>query len=88
LYGIVSQLRRAALLITSNIAEGFSRYHFNDKVRFYYMSRGSISEVKNCLILAKDLEYMQIQEAKTLIDEADRVLKLINGLIRSVEKQK
>jgi len=50
------------------------------------MSRGSISEVKNCLILAKDLEYMQIQEAKTLIDEADRVLKLINGLIRSVEK--
>ena len=74
------------LRISQKDLEGFSRYHFNDKVRFYYMSRGSISEVKNCLILAKDLEYMQIQEAKTLIDEADRVLKLINGLIRSVEK--
>lgn len=57
LYGLVSQLRRAALSITSNIAEGFSRYHYNDKIRFYYNARGSISEVKNCIILSRDLNY-------------------------------
>jgi len=58
LYGLVSQLRRAALSITSNIAEGFSRYHYNDKIRFYYNARGSMSEVKNGFILAKDLNYI------------------------------
>lgn len=45
MYGIVSQLRRAASSITANIAEGFERYHFKDKTRFYYQSRGSIAEV-------------------------------------------
>jgi four helix bundle protein len=46
-YGIIGQLRRAASSITANIAEGFSRYHFKDKIRFYYQARGSIAEVQN-----------------------------------------
>lgn len=88
LYGMVSQLRRAALSITSNIAEGFSRYHYNDKIRFYHNARGSVSEVKNCLILAKDIEYATKEECDILLGESERVLKIINGLIRSIEKQK
>lgn len=87
LYGLVSQLRRAALSITSNIAEGFSGYHYKDKIRFYYNSRGSVSEIKNCLILSKDLEYVTDEKCRLLLDNAERVLKMINGLIRSVEKQ-
>ncbi|MEK7166858.1 MAG: four helix bundle protein [Patescibacteria group bacterium] len=47
IFGTVSQLRRAASSITANIAEGFERYHFKDKIRFYYQSRGSIAEVQN-----------------------------------------
>jgi four helix bundle protein len=88
LYGIISQLRRAVLSITSNIAEGFSRYHYNDKIRFYYNARGSVSEVKNCLILSKDLDYIIKEEYQKLSNEIERVLKVINGLIRSIEKQK
>jgi len=88
LYGIVSQLRRAALSITSNIAEGFSRYHYNDKIRFYHCARGSASEVRNCLRLSKDLEYIAEEECKSLSDGMEKVLKMINGLIRSIEAQK
>ena len=88
LYGVVSQLRRAALSITSNIAEGFSRYHYNDKIRFYYSARGSGSEVKNCLILSRDLNYIIKEDCRVLLSDCEEVLKVINGLIRSIEKQK
>ena len=59
LYGLTSQLRRAAVSITANIAEGFNRYHFNDKARFYYNARGSVSEVQSFLFLAKDLVFQE-----------------------------
>ncbi|MFH0763031.1 MAG: four helix bundle protein [Candidatus Omnitrophota bacterium] len=87
LYGIISQLRRAALSITSNIAEGFSRYHYKDKIRFYYNARGSVSEVRNCLILSKDMGYITKEEHGNLLPETERILKIINGMIRSIEKQ-
>ena len=87
LYGIVSQLRRAALSITSNIAEGFSRYHYDDKIRFYYNGRGSLSEVKNCLILSRDLKYIAKDDCNVLLNKSESALRLINGLIRSIEKQ-
>jgi four helix bundle protein len=88
LYGIVSQLRRAALSIMANIAEGFSRYHYKDKIRFYYNSRGSASELKSHLILSKDLEYITCEDYSRLSKECDRALKIVNGLIRSIERQK
>ncbi len=88
LYGIVSQLRRAALSVTSNIAEGFSRYHYNDKIRFYHNARGSVSETKNCLIVSRDLQYITKEQYAALSDYSERALKMINGLIRSIESQK
>lgn len=88
LYGIVSQLRRAALSITSNNAEGFSRYHYNDKIRFYYNARGSVSEVRNCLRLSRDMDYITKEKYRDLSDGMEKVLRMINGLIRSIEKQK
>lgn len=86
-FGITSQLRRAASSITANIAEGFERYHFKDKIRFYHQARGSTSEVVNFLLLAKDLQYIETQVSTTLKDNADEVRKLINGMIRAIEKQ-
>lgn len=88
LYGLVSQLRRASSSIGANIAEGFERYHFNDKIRFYYQARGSTAEVQNFLLLAKDLSYIELEMCGNLGQKANQVRQLINGMIRSIEKQK
>ena len=87
-YGLIDQLRRAAVSITANIAEGFGRYHYADKIRFYYQARGSVKEVQNFIFLAKDLGYLIEDIAKKIWLQSQRSEKLINGLIRSVEKQK
>jgi len=88
LYGVISQLRRAASSVSANIAEGFSRFHYNDKIRFYHNSRGSISETQNFLFLARDLSYLTEKEFKCLFPLSEEVSKLTNGLIRSIERQK
>lgn len=83
MFGLISQLRRAASSITCNIAEGYGRYHYNDKIRFYYQARGSNMEVQNLLILSNDLGYIDkniYQELKSLAYEG---YKLLNGLINS-----
>jgi len=87
-YGVTDQLRRAVSSITANIAEGFGRYHYADKIRFYYQARGSVKEVQNFIFLAKDLCYLIEDIAKKIWLQSQRSEKLINGLIRSVEKQK
>ncbi len=78
LYGIVSQLRRAATSVTANIAEGFARYHYKDKAKFYYQSRGSNAEVQNFIILAKDLGYIESNLSQNLLDKTNEVARLIN----------
>lgn len=88
LYGVVSQLRRAASSVTANIAEGFARYHYKDKVRFYHQARGSAAEVQNFLLLAKDLNYINLDKCRKLGKLSNEVAKLINGLIKSINKQK
>ena len=88
LYGLTSQLRRASSSITANIAEGFARYHFKDKVRFYYQARGSAAEVQNFLLLVKDLQLINEAESQELYKTAEKSCRLINGLIKSIENQK
>ena len=87
-FGIIDQLRRASSSITANIAEGFERYHFNDKIKFYYQARGSVAEVQNFLLLSKDLGYIKVEKCEELNKQADTIRQLINGLIRAIEKQK
>ncbi len=86
-FGLTSQIERAAVSITSNIAEGFSRFYFKDKIRFYYMARGSVSEVQNLLIIAKDLQFIENKQSDVLIELCNGVQALINGLISSISKQ-
>ena len=88
LYGITNQLRRASSSITANLAEGFARYHFKDKNKFYYNSRGSVAEVQNFLLLSKDLNYLETSTSYKLIEEYETVSKLLNGLIKSLNKNK
>lgn len=87
LFGLVSQVRRAAMSISANIAEGFSRYHYKDKVRFYYNARASASEVINFLILSFDLSYLDENVCLKLKNDANNVRMLINGLVRAIEKR-
>lgn len=86
LYGLTSQLRRAAVSISANISEAFGRYHFKEKVNFYLNSRGSVSEVQNFLILARDLGFIDTQTCRKLVQKGSEISQLLNGLIRSIRK--
>lgn len=81
-FALISQLRRAAVSITSNIAEGFSRQSYREKVQFYAMALGSVTEVQNQILIAKDIQYLQPVSCKEIIDQSITVNKLLNGLIK------
>ena len=87
-YSSVSQMRRAAMLVSSNIAEGFGRSSKADKLHFYVMARGSLTEVQNQLILTADVELTGKQDLQTALDQAEITHKLIVGLIKSTEQRK
>lgn len=87
-FGVTNQLRRAASSITANIAEGFARFHYKDKIRFYHQARGSNAEVQNFLLLSKDLQYIDSRKCRQLVQDSNVVSMLLNGLIRSAARQK
>ena len=73
-YGLTSQLRRAAISIAANIAEGFKKSGKTDKARFINTSQGSIEECRYYLILVRDLGYGQTQELNSLLEEVSKLL--------------
>lgn len=81
-YSLVDQMRRAAISITSNIAEGFGRQSYKEKVQFYYVAQGSITELKNQLLLARDIGYLKEMDFRMLAEQANVSHKLLIGLIR------
>lgn len=85
-FGLVSQLRRASVSVTSNIAEGFTRFSAQEKVRFYEISIGSVIEVENQIYVARDVGYVTSEIADTLIGRTMDVRKLLFGLIRSIRQ--
>ena len=78
--GLTSQMKRAAVSITSNIAEGFSRRSPMDKIRFYHIAQGSLTEIQNQLIICRDLKYLKEEVFKKLTEQSIIVNKLIYGL--------
>jgi four helix bundle protein len=73
-YSLSSQLRRAAISIPANIAEGFRRRGDRDKVRMFNIAQGSIEECRYYLILATDLNYGDCQKIAKLLEEVSRIL--------------
>ena len=83
IYGLSDQMRRCSVSITSNIAEGFSRQGKKEKRQFYFISKGSLTELQNQLLVAKDIDYLGKNEFQNIASQTVEVHKLINGLIRS-----
>jgi four helix bundle protein len=87
-YALADQLRRAAISTASNIAEGFSRRTVNDKAHFYTMAQGSLTEVQDQLILARDLQYITELQFHEIAEKSVTTHKLITGLIKAVRGRK
>ena len=81
-----SQIQRAALSISSNIAEGFGRQSIKDKRHFYVMARGSAYEVQSQLLVARDTQKISEKSFKHLADLSLDSIRLLHGLIRSTTK--
>ena len=81
-FGLTSQIRRAALSLTNNIAEGHGRFHFLEQIKFMLQSRGSLEELMDDLNACEDEAYLVATEIEKIRQDAWRVHKLINGYIR------
>ncbi len=86
-FGLVSQMRRSAVSIAANIAEGFKRRGIKDKINFYNISQSSLNELQYYMILIEDLKYInhlgELNEINSFIEE---IGKMLNGLVSSVNK--
>lgn len=82
-YSLVDQMRRAAISVVSNIAEGFSRQSYKEKVQFYSIAQGSITEIQSQLLVARDLHYLKTDDFNNIAQSSVIVNKLLNGLIKS-----
>lgn len=81
IFGLVSQMRRASVSITSNIAEGFGRHGFKERIQFYYLANGSLLEIKNQLMVARDVGYIQASDFDRISVQLVQAHKLLRGLI-------
>lgn len=86
LYGLTSQIRRAAVSIESCIAEGFCRFHYKDRLNFYYQARGSLGEVQSQMMIAKDLKFGTQNNFRKIFHQTEKTALILNGLIRSTGK--
>ncbi len=86
-YGLTSQIRRSALSVAGNIAEGFGRRHTRDKLRFYYASRGSLAETRNHVIYGLRVGYFKEGECCRVKGSIDEIWKGLNALIRTLENR-
>ena len=87
-YSIIDQMRRAAVSLTSNIAEGFSRRSSKEKNRFYDMAQASLVELQNQFIISKDVNYIEDKSFGLLANQSVIVSKLLSGLMRSTKDRK
>jgi len=83
IYGLVSQMRRAAISVPANIAEGYERQYNKEYIQFLTVARGSLGELETYLLLAKDLKYITRGTFEELEQSRKEVIRLLQGLIRS-----
>ncbi len=77
-------MRRAAISITANIAEGYIRTGLKEKLRFYNISLGSLEETRNFIILSRDLGYISIEDKELLDEAAPEVSRMLNAYCKGI----
>ena len=85
-YGLTSQIRRAALSISANIAEAFGRNHTLDKINFYYIARGSVTETQSHLEYGRRVGYFDPKRAKQLSDSLVSIYNDLNKVIVTLRR--
>lgn len=83
LFALTNQMQRCAVSITSNLAEGFSRQSYKEKIQFYSISQGSVTELQNQLLIARDIGYLSKNDFNQIANLTVSVSKLVVGLIKS-----
>jgi four helix bundle protein len=86
-FGLVGQIQRAAVSIMSNLAEGFERGSNRDFHRFLVIAKASCAELRSQLYVAHDIGYIEVDEFKLLLLQAQEVARVIGGLRASIERQ-
>ena len=86
-FGLRDQLRRASVSIMNNIAEGFARFSFKEKVRYFEIAQSSANEVKSMLYLIEDLSYVELKTLEVLHQKVDVCQKQIWGLIKYLRRR-
>jgi four helix bundle protein len=84
MYGIVSQMRRSAVSIPSNVAEGFKRYHNKEYRQFLYVTLGSCAELETQITIAKELKYIQQDNEAALLEKLDHIGRMITSLLKKL----
>jgi four helix bundle protein len=85
-YGLTAQLRRAAVSVVSNIAEGSGRQGDREQMRFLKIARGSVCEIDCQLLLSRDLGYLDAAAWKVLDDDCQEISRMLHGLVRSFSR--
>lgn len=83
-FGLTSQLRRAAISIPSNIAEGYGRLHGKETVKFLSFALGSAAEVETQLYIAKNLGFLSLEKAEALETSVREITRMLPALIKSI----
>lgn len=87
-YRLTDQIVRASRSVTANIAEGFGRFHYQEYIQFCRQSRGSLFELIDHFIVAKDENYISVDELNEIRNEIDTCLQVLNGFINYLSKAK
>jgi len=87
-YGLVSQIRRAAVSVSANIAEGAGRRSTGEFIQFVGIARGSLAEVETLLIIARRLGYVEEPVCRELLEDIYELGRVATGLIQSLEQRK
>lgn len=83
-YGLISQMRRAAVSVPSNIAEGKGRFTDRDRAHFYLQARGSLLELETQILIARELNYASVTESERLLESAEEIGRMLNGLVQAI----
>lgn len=85
IYGLTSQLQRAAVSVPANITEGYERNHKKEYQQFLFIAKGSLGEIETCLMLARDLHYISQTEYDSIDEKRSKAACILIGLIKSLK---